>query len=98
MIIGSHVKFNKETQIIGSINEALSYGANSFMFYTGAPQNTNRPSIDEELVMLGEKVLEENNIDINNVVIHAPYIINLANPKNEDFNINFLRQEINRVE
>ena len=98
MIIGSHVGFNKETQIIGSIKEALSYGANSFMFYTGAPQNTNRSPIDEELVILGKKVLEENNIEINNVVIHAPYIINLANPKNEEFNINFLRQEIERVE
>ena len=98
MIIGSHVGFNKETQIIGSIKEALSYGANAFMFYTGAPQNTNRSPIDEELVILGKKVLEENNIDINNIVIHAPYIINLANPKNEEFNINFLRQEIERVE
>lgn len=98
MIIGSHVGFNKETQIIGSIKEALSYGANAFMFYTGAPQNTNRSPIDEELVILGKKVLEENNIDINNIVIHAPYIINLANPKNEEFNINFLRREIERVE
>ncbi len=98
MIIGSHVGFNKETQIIGSIKEALSYGANAFMFYTGAPQNTNRSPIDEELVILGKKVLEENNIDINNIVIHALYIINLANPKNEEFNINFLRQEIERVE
>lgn len=98
MIIGSHVGFNKETQIIGSIKEALSYGANAFMFYTGAPQNTNRSPIDEELVILGKKVLEENNIEINNVVIHAPYIINLANPKNEEFNISFLKQEIERVE
>ena len=98
MIIGSHVGFNKETQIIGSIKEALSYGANAFMFYTGAPQNTNRSPIDKELVILGKKVLEENNIEINNVVIHAPYIINLANPKNEEFNISFLKQEIERVE
>lgn len=98
MIIGSHVGFNKETQIIGSIKEALSYGSNAFMFYTGAPQNTVRSQIDDELVFLGKKVLEENNIDINNVIIHAPYIINMANPKNEEFNISFLKQEIQRVE
>jgi len=98
MIIGSHVNFNKEDQIIGSIKQTLEYGANAFMFYTGAPQNTNRAPIDEELALLGKKVLEENNIDINNVIIHAPYIINMANSKNEDFNINFLRQEIERVE
>ena len=98
MIIGSHVNFNKEEQIIGSIKQTLEYGANAFMFYTGAPQNTNRAPIDEELSLLGKKVLEENNIDINNVIVHAPYIINMANSKNEDFNIDFLRQEIERVE
>jgi len=98
MIIGSHVNFNKEDQIIGSIKQTLEYGANAFMFYTGAPQNTNRAPIDEELALLGKKVLEENNIDINNVIIHAPYIINMANSKNDDFNTDFLRQEIERVE
>lgn len=98
MIIGSHVNFNKEDQIIGSIKQTLEYGANAFMFYTGAPQNTNRVPIDEELAILGQKVLEENNIDINNVIIHAPYIINMANSKNDDFNIDFLRKEIERVE
>ena len=98
MIIGSHVNFNKEDQIIGSIKQTLEYGANAFMFYTGAPQNTNRAPIDEELALLGKKVLEENNIAINNVIIHAPYIINMANSKNDDFNTDFLRQEIERVE
>lgn len=98
MIIGSHVSFTKEEQIIGSIKEALSYNANTFMFYTGAPQNTNRVPIDVELTNLGKKVMEENNIDINNVIVHAPYIINMANSNNEDFNVSFLRQEIERVE
>lgn len=98
MIIGSHVSFNKTEQIIGSIKEALSYGANTFMFYTGAPQNTARAPIDEELTYLGKKVMEENNIDINNVIVHAPYIINMANNKNEDFNIRFLKEEIDRVQ
>src|SRR5574344_1529966 len=98
MIIGSHVSFTKDEQIIGSIKEALSYNANTFMFYTGAPQNTNRVPIDVELTNLGKKVMEENNIDINNVIVHAPYIINMANSNNEDFNVSFLRQEIERVE
>ena len=42
LIIGSHVSFNKEKQLIGSLDEALSYESNTFMFYTGAPQNTRR--------------------------------------------------------
>ncbi len=46
MIIGSHVSFGKE-QLLGSVKEAISYGANTFMFYTGAPQNTIRKDINE---------------------------------------------------
>ena len=97
LIIGSHVSFTKETQLVGSLNEALSYKANTFMFYTGAPQNTNRCKIDEELTKFAHKKMQENNIDINNIVIHAPYIINLANEANMIFNIKFLQDEIDRA-
>ena len=98
LIIGSHVSFNKKEQMVGSVCEALSYKANTFMFYTGAPQNTNRSDIDINLTLKAKKLMEENNIDIDNVIIHAPYIINLANDKNEQFNIEFLEKEIKRVE
>ena len=98
MIIGENVSFKKDTGLLGAIKEALSYNSNTFMFYTGAPQNTNRSPIDLENTKLAHKMLEENNIDINNLVVHAPYIINLANPKNFDFNVSFLKQEIKRCE
>ena len=96
--IGSHVSFTKDTQMIGSIKEALSYKANTFMFYTGAPQNTKRYSIDSILTNEALELLKNNNINIDNVVVHAPYIVNLANDKNYDFNVSFLKQEIKRVE
>ena len=96
MIIGSHVSFKKDTQLIGSIKEALSYGANTFMFYTGAPQNTIRYDIKEDLLIKAHEMLKENNIDINNIIVHAPYIINMAS--SNDFAPTFLKQEINRVE
>lgn len=98
LIIGSHVSFTKDKQILGSVLEALSYGENTFMFYTGAPQNTLRIPINKKLIEEANKLMSENNIDIKNVVVHAPYIINLANSKNFDFNISFLKQEIKRVE
>ena len=98
LIIGSHVSFKSEDQLVGSIKEALSYNANTFMFYTGAPQNTNRKPINNELTKQAHEMLKENNIDINNLVVHAPYIINLANPKNMDFGISFLKEEIKRCE
>lgn len=100
MIIGSHVSFGKE-QILGSVKEALSYGANTFMFYTGAPQNTIRKDINEEFTKQALKLMEENNIDLKNVICHAPYIINLANNSDErkyNFSITFLKNEITRCE
>lgn len=50
LIIGSHVSFKKEDGLLGSVKEALSYKANTFMFYTGAPQNAKRLPINMELV------------------------------------------------
>lgn len=98
LIIGSHVSFNKKEQLIGSVKEALSYNANTFMFYTGAPQNTNRASIDDSITLSALELMKENNIDLKNVVVHAPYIVNPANNANFEFNVNFLKQEIDRVE
>ncbi|MCI8544808.1 MAG: deoxyribonuclease IV [Bacilli bacterium] len=99
LYLGSHVSFKREEQMLGSVVEALSYGANTFMFYTGAPQNTARASIDLELTSLAHKLMEENNIDIKKVVVHAPYIINLANDNDKyEFAIRFLKEEISRVE
>jgi len=100
MIIGSHVSFGKE-QLLGSVKEAISYGANTFMFYTGAPQNTLRKPIDEVASAEAKKLMIENGIDIDKVICHAPYIINLANDKEEakyNFSINFLKAELDRCE
>ena len=98
LIIGSHVSFKKDTQLVGSVEETMGYGANTFMFYTGAPQNTSRVPINDELTLKGLELMKKNNIDIKNVVVHAPYIINLANSNNFDFNVRFLKEEIERVE
>ena len=101
LIIGSHVSFTKEEGLVGSVKEALSYGENTFMFYTGAPQNTIRRKIDEVKTREAQEIMKKNNININNVIIHAPYIVNLANNKDEDkfnFAVNFLKQELKRAE
>jgi len=98
LIIGSHVSFKKEEQLLGSVKEAISYGANTFMFYTGAPQNTARQPLNSEKTKEALELMKENNMDINNVVVHAPYIINFANLANQDFAINFLKEELKRVE
>ena len=62
LYIGSHVGFSKNDQLLGSLNEALSYGSNTFMFYTGAPQNTMRYEINDELTKMAYDKMNENNI------------------------------------
>lgn len=99
LIIGSHVSFSKN-QLLGSVKEALSYGANAFMFYTGAPQNTIRAELKRDITEKAWEYMKENNIDINNVICHAPYIINLANKEKIEswnFSISFLKNEIKRI-
>ena len=101
LLIGSHVSFRSSDQLVGSVKEAISYGSNSFMFYTGAPQNTKRCKIDYDLTVEARNILYENNIELKNIIVHAPYIINLANNEKEEnyrFAINFLKEEIRRVE
>lgn len=97
MIIGSHVSFGKE-QLYASVKEAVSYQANTFMFYTGAPQNTIRKEIDINLVKKAQELMSANNIDINNVICHAPYIVNPASNDliKQDFAVSFLQEEIRR--
>lgn len=100
LLIGSHVSFTSKEQLVGSVNEAISYGANTFMFYTGAPQNTKRCQLDYDLTVKAVNLLDKNGIKLDNLVIHAPYIINLANnekKENYEFAINFLKEEINRI-
>ena len=101
LIIGSHVGFTKDKQLLGSLEEALSYGANTFMFYTGAPQNTQRYPINDNLTLEALRLMKENDIDYSKVIVHAPYIINLANDSDPDkfnFSVNFLIGEIERCD
>lgn len=97
LIIGSHVAFSSKEQLLGSVKEALSYNANTFMFYTGAPQNTKRLPINDELTYEAYKLMKENNIDLSKVIIHAPYIVNLGNLENFDFSVSFLKGEVERA-
>lgn len=100
MIIGSHVSFSKD-QLLGSVKETLSYGANTFMFYTGAPQNTMRSAINDLNTLEAYKLMKESDMKLENIVCHAPYVINLANntePDKYKFSIDFLIKEIERCE
>ncbi len=96
--IGSHVGMSGKKMMLGSVEEALSYEANTFMLYTGAPQNTRRKEISELNIPAAQALMKEKGI--NEFVVHAPYIINLANtvkPETYELAVNFLRLELDRT-
>lgn len=97
--IGSHVSLKGSEMLLGSVKETLSYNANSFMIYTGAPQNTRRKPIEQLRIEEAVALMEENGLLLENVVVHAPYIMNLANhdPEKRDFAVNFFTSEIKRT-
>lgn len=96
--IGSHVGMNNPNYLLGSVNEAISYQANTFMFYTGAPQNSYRTPLNLLKIEEARKRMAENGIDINDVVVHAPYLINLGNldPEKVEVSYRLLLTEMDR--
>ncbi|QUG42126.1 deoxyribonuclease IV [Psychrobacillus sp. INOP01] len=98
MLLGSHVSMSGKEMLLGSSKEAASYGANTFMIYTGAPQNTRRKPIEELNIEAGIAHMKENGM--SNIVVHAPYIINLGNttkPETFALGVEFLQKEIERT-
>ena len=95
--IGSHVGMSGKEMFLGSVKEALSYDANTFMIYTGAPQNTRRKEISELNIPAGLELAKAHGI--TEFIVHAPYIINLGNTEKEEtfsLAVEFLAKEIER--
>lgn len=97
--IGCHVGNSGEEMLVGSVNEALSYNANCFMLYLGAPQNTIRREMKDFRIDEYKQILKENNIPCEDVIIHGPYILNFAQPDPEkrDFAVKFMADEVRRA-
>lgn len=101
VLLGSHVSMSAPHSVLGSAKEAVSYNANTFMIYTGAPQNTRRRAIDTLKISEAHEYMENQNLNMSNTVIHAPYIVNLGNTFKEDnfeFAIEFMKEEIKRAD
>jgi deoxyribonuclease-4 len=97
--IGSHVSMSGKKMLLAASEEAVSYGANTFMIYTGAPQNTRRKKIEDLNIEAGLAHMKEHGIE--EIVVHAPYIINIGNTTNLatfQLGVDFLKSEIERTE
>lgn len=97
--LGCHVGMAGKEMMLGSVKEAVSVGANTFMLYTGAPQNTRRKELSELRIPEAQALMKEKGIE--EFIVHAPYIINLANtvkPETFDIAVEFLELELARTE
>ena len=83
LLIGSHVSMSSPKYYLGSVEEAISYDSTTFMFYTGAPQNSFRLPLEKLKIEEGRALIKEHGFDESKIVVHAPYIINIANQLNE---------------
>lgn len=98
VLLGSHVGMSGKDMMLNSAKEAVSYGANTFMVYTGAPQNTRRKDISELNIDAAWDYMKEHGI--NDIIVHAPYIINLGNtikPEIFEIALKFLDLELKRT-
>lgn len=94
--IGSHVSFKSPNYLIDSVKESIANGANTMMIYLGPPQNSNRVSIDKyQLDLYFEKY--KNIILPQDIIVHAPYIVNLANISKSEWSKQFLIEDIGRM-
>ena len=96
--LGCHVGMSGKEMMLGSVKDAVAFGANTFMLYTGAPQNTRRKDISELRIQEAHEFMVQNGIE--EFVVHAPYIINLANtvnPATYEIAVEFLAKEIDRA-
>lgn len=100
MKIGSHVANSGVKMLLGSVEEALSYNANCLMVYLGAPQNTYRKPLNQMNIETALNLAKVNNIDPHDIIVHAPYIVNLAQQDDEKFNfaVKFLSEELKKTD
>ncbi len=100
MILGCHVQMKAPDYVEGSVKEAIAYGANALMLYTGAPQNTRRNPVEKLRIEQAKQLMEENGMKMEHLIVHAPYIINPANsvkPEVAELAKEFLESELQRT-
>ena len=100
ILIGSHVSMSGPEYYLGSVKEAISYGSTTFMFYTGAPQNSIRKPTSELRIAEARELIKQNGFDESKIIVHAPYIINIGNSQNSELyeiSKRNLTQELRRV-
>ncbi len=98
--LGSHISLSSPDFYLGTAKKAVEWGESAFMFYTGAPQNTRRLPVNQLKIEEGMEFLSSLDFPFDKIIVHAPYIINLANPlkaETRELSKRFLLEELRRV-
>lgn len=94
--LGSHVSFKKPLYLVGASADSVANKANTMMIFLGAPQTSKRISVSNYRLEDYQKMYS-NIIPPEDIVVHAPYIINNASLVKAEFANKFLIEEINRM-
>lgn len=100
MMLGCHISLSGPGYFLSSVEQALSFGCDTFMFYTGAPQNAVRADLAKMRIEEGQRKWMESGHRLSDLVVHAPYIINLACDKDEEkysYALKLLESELRRA-
>lgn len=79
ILLGAHISYTKSEQLLGSIKDMIKINANSGAFYVSNSRGYNKFELNEEKTIEGLKLAKENDINIENIIVHSPLIGNIAN-------------------
>jgi len=101
VLIGRHLSVSSPEFLVGTVKEAISYGANALAVYVGSPHTSYRSHISKlRPNEFREFLKKDQSINIKNIVVHAPYVINLGNtfdPDKFQKSIKLLKTDIERM-
>ncbi|MCL6577193.1 deoxyribonuclease IV [Kyrpidia sp.] len=96
MKIGANVSIAK-TGLLAAVEESIGYRATSLMIYTRSNRGGRAKPIEQFHRDEAWALMKEHGI--GDPVVHAPYLINLASPKDDtwEYGIGLLREDIDRT-
>ncbi len=78
ILLGAHLSYKKDTQLLGTIKDAITIGATSGAFYISNSRGYSKFEQDLDKVNEAKELAKDNGIDLKNFIVHSPLVGNLA--------------------
>lgn len=94
--LGANVSIAK-TGMLAAVQESIGYEADTYMIYTRSNRGGKARPIENFNREQAYELMQEHNL--SDPVVHAPYLVNLASPKEEtwEYGVELLREDIART-